>query len=143
MKALLSRTLTWTALFSLALFSVALFSVALLPASSLAATGEITAELLHTDADGAQFGQYSDLQDSGTHFLGGFDLTGKLPWSDQGYWSAEAANLGLQTYDFSYELREPHRYKISLTLDGSQQFKRDDGRTPFFQSLREQSRITR
>ena len=132
MKALLSRTLTQAALFSGALFSGALLSGALLPASSLAATGEITAELLHTDADGAQFGQYSDLQDSGTHFRGGFDLTGKLPWSDRGYWSAEAANLGLQTYDFSYELREPHRYKISLTLDGSQQFKRDDGLTPFF-----------
>ncbi len=107
------------------------FSVAWLPASCLAATGEITTEFLYSDDDGAQFGQYNDLQDSGTHFLGGFDVIGNLPWSDKAYWSAEAANLGLSTYDFKVELREPHRYKISLTLDGSQQFKRDDGLTPF------------
>lgn len=107
-------------------------SLAFIPQTGLPATQVIDLSLLHTDEANSKFGEYNDLQASGSKVTGAFNLSGDTPWStDRGHWQMEAKNLGLGSYDFSYTLNEPNRYKVKLTFDGSQQYTRTDTRTPF------------
>lgn len=106
------------------------------PLTGFTATGEVELSLLISDDDSEKFGEYNDLSESGGKFVGALDLEGDLPWSDgTAYWQAEGKNIGLQSYDFSYIIAEPSRYKVTLTFDGSQQYTRLDSRTPFINGL--------
>jgi hypothetical protein len=96
------------------IYTIVFFAVlALKPLPGLTATGVIDLSVLFSDEDSAEFGEYSDLADSGGKLIGAAELTGDLPWSvGTAYWQMEGENLGLQSYDFSYTITEPSRYKI-------------------------------
>jgi MtrB/PioB family decaheme-associated outer membrane protein len=115
------------------IYTIVFFAaLALKPLPGLTATGVIDLSVLFSDEDSAEFGEYSDLADSGGKLIGAAELTGDLPWSvGTAYWQMEGENLGLQSYDFSYTITEPSRYKIKLTFDGTQQYTRLNSRTPF------------
>ena len=89
---------------------------------------------IHTSKDAAHFGEYSDLDEDGVRLVGAVDLAGSPSWSsgDSSYWTVRARDLGLDTYQAVFSLGTQGRYDLTLTFDGLRQFKRDDGRTPYF-----------
>jgi len=100
---------------------------------ALAQEQRIDATFLYSTDDAPHFGEYSGLQDDGARVVGALDLSGGLDWvsGDNGYWTLRGTNLGLDSYDAELTIGEQGRYDVTLRLDGIQQYKRDDGRTPY------------
>jgi MtrB/PioB family decaheme-associated outer membrane protein len=93
---------------------------------------ELGIETLHTSSNAAHFGEYNDLNDSGSRIIGNLDAGGELPLGGVGMrWWIDATDLGLATYDAAFGAADQGHYGARIDFVGLRQFTSDDGVTPY------------